>query len=184
MVGGRNALLVAWFWSTLALGGDSTLSLGVYRQPIEPDFQRPPKPIAWQATTKATRAEIVTFNHHIWGSKYFAFLVGGSLGRFQILNQMQTSVTGHWRVRGILPVSSSFRVFGEYSAGNPTLLQHKEIGDLKFGSRFTFEDHLAVGAQIRDFEMSASIPHYSNANLFPPNPGFDVPVIVHFGYRF
>lgn len=68
----------------------------------------------------------------------------------------------------------------------PTWLSNTYLGDREQGSNFSFQAQ--VGAALwfgkdKDWLVSLSYKHFSNAGLASPNQAFDVPVLLTVGYR-
>jgi hypothetical protein len=79
-----------------------------------------------------------------------------------------------------------FKPYLNATAG-PSIMSDNSLGYQEQGSRFLFNDFFGVGAYVgRDklWEISWSWRHLSNALLFPPNPGFDVPFTFSVGRVF
>lgn len=63
-------------------------------------------------------------------------------------------------------------------AAGPSIMSSKNLGYQEQGSTFIFNDYIGFGARFGkndEWEMSYTWRHLSNANLFKPNHGFDVP---------
>ncbi len=70
----------------------------------------------------------------------------------------------------------------------PTYISEKHFGEREQSEHFTFQAQVGVGVSFatlsgRESSLSISWKHFSNANLFPDNDGFDFPVVVSFGLR-
>ena len=82
--------------------------------------------------------------------------------------------------------STYFKPYLNATAG-PSLMSSKSLGYQEQGSRFIFNDYFGVGTYVgkeKVWELSWSWRHLSNALLFPPNPGFDVPFTFSVGRVF
>lgn len=74
-----------------------------------------------------------------------------------------------------------------YLAIVPTYIDSLQLGSQTQGSHFLFSDPFGFGLYFGDEkEWIATIGwhHLSNGNLFPPNPGYDVPINIGIGRRF
>lgn len=59
------------------------------------------------------------------------------------------------------------------------------VGNIKCGSKWTFQDILGLGFQInKNVSVQASYMHYSNGSIFPPNPGIDILPMISVLWRF
>lgn len=68
----------------------------------------------------------------------------------------------------------------------PTWLSSRYLGDREQGSQFAFQAQVGAGlwfGKDKDWLVSLSYKHFSNAGLFSPNEAFDVPVLFTVGYR-
>ena len=74
-----------------------------------------------------------------------------------------------------------------YSAAGPTILTRRVIDHINLSNHFIFQDLMGFGAcfgKDKNIDMNIKIGHYSNGNLFPTNPGVDVPITLSAGYAF
>ena len=70
----------------------------------------------------------------------------------------------------------------------PTYISETHFGDREQSEHFTFQAQVGFGVRFatrsgRESSLSISWKHFSNANLFPDNDGFDLPIVVSFGLR-
>ncbi|GEM78873.1 acyloxyacyl hydrolase [Vibrio superstes] len=73
-----------------------------------------------------------------------------------------------------------------FTAG-PSIMSSNKLGYQEQGSRFLFNDFVSLGAYFgenRQWEVSFAWRHLSNADLYLPNPGFDVPFSISLGRKF
>ena len=71
----------------------------------------------------------------------------------------------------------------------PSYISTKTFGYKQQGSHFVFQDTLGFGVEIGDpnhqrMDINYMFIHYSNANLFTPNNGYDIPFVLNVGYLF
>ena len=71
----------------------------------------------------------------------------------------------------------------------PTYLNSHALGDRKQSRNFTFQAQVGLGLLFKTKSskenfLFLSWKHFSNANLFSENDGFDFPVVLGFGLRF
>ncbi len=74
-----------------------------------------------------------------------------------------------------------------YSIVGPSYISRIELDGRNTGKHFTYQDFLGIGSYFgkkRKLNAELKIEHYSNGNLFPVNPGVDVPLMLNFGYAF
>jgi hypothetical protein len=82
--------------------------------------------------------------------------------------------------------SKKFQIFIHLAAG-PSFMSSKQLGEQEQGSSFIFNDFIGVGVRWgrhREWELMCAWRHLSNADLFKPNNGFDVPLSLSLGYVF
>ena len=70
----------------------------------------------------------------------------------------------------------------------PTYISGRRFGEREQSEHFTFQAQVGIGVRFatrsgRESSLSISWKHFSNANLFPDNDGFDLPIVVSFGLR-
>ena len=69
----------------------------------------------------------------------------------------------------------------------PTYIDSTTLGSQSQGSHFLFSDPVGFGlyfGQKKDWLATIGWHHLSNGSLFPPNPGYDVPINIGIGRRF
>ena len=72
-------------------------------------------------------------------------------------------------------------------ASGPSIMSSKNLGQQEQGSKFIFNNYIGFGARFGkndEWELSYTWRHLSNANLFKPNNGFDVPFYFSLGRVF
>lgn len=68
----------------------------------------------------------------------------------------------------------------------PTWMTERRLGDREQGSRFNFQAQVGAGivmGEKRNWMLTLSYKHFSNAMLSSPNESFDVPLLLTVGYR-
>ena len=71
----------------------------------------------------------------------------------------------------------------------PTYLNNNTLGDREQSRNFTFQAQVGLGILFKTKSnkenfLFLSWKHFSNANLFSKNDGFDFPVVIGFGLKF
>ena len=72
-------------------------------------------------------------------------------------------------------------------ASGPSIMSSKNLGQQEQGSKFIFNNYIGFGARFGkndEWELSYTWRHLSNANLFKPNNGYDVPFYFSLGRVF
>ena len=116
-------------------------------------------------------------NHDI-GRKLWAISIYPQLTLFPsedswISNQVLKTTTPYFFVRAL----------------GPTYLNSHTLGDRKQSKNFTFQAQVGLGLLFKTKSskenfLFLSWKHFSNANLFSENDGFDFPVVIGFGLKF
>ena len=71
----------------------------------------------------------------------------------------------------------------------PTYLNNNTLGDREQSRNFTFQAQVGIGGLFKTKSSKENFvflswKHFSNANLFSENDGFDFPVVIGFGLKF
>src|SRR5262249_7056201 len=88
----------------------------------------------------------------------------------------------YWFIR-----SKNVALYFSYSVAGPTILSRRVLGIKDLGGYFIFQDTMGLGflwGRHHAFNLDVRWVHYSNGDILPRNPGFDVPVMVYLGYSF
>jgi len=83
-------------------------------------------------------------------------------------------------------ISEKIKMFIHLAAG-PSLMSSCNLGYQEQGSKFVFNDYFGFGmrfGQNNEWELSLVWRHLSNAGLYQPNDGFDVPITFMLGRVF
>ncbi|MCJ7558360.1 MAG: acyloxyacyl hydrolase [Gammaproteobacteria bacterium] len=79
------------------------------------------------------------------------------------------------------PERSGVLPFFFVRALGPSYLNSRKYGEREQAKNFAFQAQVGVGlifGEEKDWSLSVSYKHFSNANLFNPNDGFDIPVVI------
>lgn len=159
------------------------ITLGYYNQSIT--TARPLQ----KSTSIASRGGILAYEREMYRhGTHFTIDLGGSVSYwerassgladfavFPALKFWWNRDARVWTPYLLLSVGPSYITRSQFGAGD----------DL--GSNFIFQDILGVClkmGQKNPINTCVKFQHYSNANLFMPNHGFDVPVLFSLGYAF
>jgi hypothetical protein len=83
-------------------------------------------------------------------------------------------------------ISEKIKMFIHLAAG-PSIMSSHNLGHQEQGSKFIFNDYFGFGmrfGQTNEWELSLVWRHLSNAGIYEPNDGFDVPITVMLGRVF
>lgn len=72
-------------------------------------------------------------------------------------------------------------------AAGPSVMSSYNLGYQEQGSKFIFNDYVGIGVQFgqhNEWELSLVWRHLSNADLYKPNNGYDVPFTFILGRVF
>lgn len=78
-------------------------------------------------------------------------------------------------------------VYFKYSLAGPAYLTRRNLDHQDLGGHISFQDLLGFGVSFgekRDWDALLTLVHYSNGNLFPKNPGIQVPLVLCLGRAF
>ncbi len=122
-------------------------------------------------------------------SKNFSLEMGASGGYWASnhLSQNFTTLTLFPEIKLWLVRCPRFDLYITYSLAGLTFISRNWIDNQKTGTNFTFQDFMGIGAFLgrsKQFNLNIQIMHFSNGNLFPQNPGIDVPLMFGLGYAF
>jgi opacity protein-like surface antigen len=81
------------------------------------------------------------------------------------------------------------RPFFYVRALGPSYISANRLGERQQANNFAFQAQIGAGARFdlrdgRTANVSVSWKHFSNANLFSPNDGIDLPIVLNFGVEF
>lgn len=166
------------------------LKLGYYNRGfIYLDCPHPPNPIFWSATTKVKNGVQLIYSRLVYNNKgRFGVVIGATVSHYKAFNgdsfyaETIYPELRYWYIR-----SQHVDLYFSYSVAGPTILSRRVIDHKDLGGYFIFQDFLGLGMSIgrrRAFTVDVRLVHYSNGDIFPKNPGFDVPVVVYLGYSF
>ena len=115
--------------------------------------------------------------------------MGASLGNWTSseLRQNFTTVSIFPEIKLWLVRCPRFDLYFTYSLAGPTIISRKRIDNFDTGTYFTFEDFIGFGTflgKAKHVDINIQLMHFSNGNLFPSNPGVDVPLMLGVGYVF
>jgi hypothetical protein len=81
---------------------------------------------------------------------------------------------------------TAFHPFIFLGAG-PSIMSDEDLGYQESGGRFTFNDFVGIGMRFgaeQQWTMQYCYRHISNAGVYTPNDGFDIPFCFMVGHRF
>lgn len=165
------------------------LSFGFYSKSlIGADPWRPPSPLFWDSTNKATSGGTIVYTRMLYHTqKYFSAEWGVSAGAWYLQPDTIVTLSALIQLRWWIFRTDWFNPYLVYSVAGPTLLSRHKFGPSNLSANFIFQDYLGLGVVFgkqHHFDLSARMYHYSNGDLFTHNDGFDVPLIIFFGFSF
>ena len=139
-----------------------------------------------KSTSVVDDGAIVMYEHEIYHyGQHFSLNLGGSFSFYHRSGNTIYNVAVYPALRFWAHRNMWFSPYILLSVG-PSALSQSQFDDRdQFGSHFTFQDILGVCARMGDkkaLDTCVKFQHYSNANLFAPNHGFDVPILFSLGY--
>lgn len=165
------------------------LKLGYYnRGLVYLDVPHPPSPIFWEATTKASNGLQLSYARMFFHNrKRFSISLGVAMSRYMFHSDVLYAATFFPELRYWFFRAHWVSIYFSYSVAGPSLLSRRVVGKTDLGAYLIFQDTMGLGLMLgRDqaFNFDVRLVHYSNGDIFPKNPGFDVPVMVYLGYSF
>jgi len=151
-------------------------------------FRTRPVPFFWTASLKAKHGGVLVYQRNLWHTKRFVSLNAGSdLGWWSRGSQNQYSLSVFLALKFWPFHTQYFNPYFFYSIAGPSLISRVHFGGRILGTHMLFQDVMGVGAQFgvkRAVTVSAKIWHFSNGDIFTPNPGFGIPLVISLGYVF
>lgn len=165
------------------------LSFGFFdHNVIGADPWRPPSPIFWNSATEATSGGTVVYTRMLYHTqKYFSASWGVSLSAWHHSPDTIVGLSALIQLRWWIVRTSCFNPYLIYSVAGPTLLSRHQFGPADLSANFIWQNYLGFGivfGKHHHFDLSARMYHYSNGDLFVHNDGFDVPLVIFFGFNF
>jgi hypothetical protein len=152
------------------------------------DVPHPPSPIFWVAKREIDHGGMVMYQHLLFhNQKRFSLYLGTSVSRWVHRPDTIDAISLFISLRYWFFRTDPINIYLTYSVAGPTLMDHRIFGDKDLGSYFIFQDFIGLGLQIgqkKAFNLALRLVHYSNGDIFPRNPGFDVPLVLYLGYSF
>ncbi|OGT44681.1 MAG: hypothetical protein A3E82_05135 [Gammaproteobacteria bacterium RIFCSPHIGHO2_12_FULL_38_11] len=147
-------------------------------------------PIFWSGQLHTQNGATLLYERNIFHThKIFSFDLGASISTYHSsLNNTPFQAISvfpdfhFWFYR-----SPKIDWYFRYEIAGPTYLTQSYMDNIYLGGQFSFQDLLGIGAfigQNKNFNIAATIGHYSNGNVLPTNPGVQVPLEISVGYAF
>jgi hypothetical protein len=146
--------------------------------------------IFWHGSVEVRDGVSLEYRRNIFHTRRFFALdwgVGLSSFRSRITGDRFYAIAVYPALRIPLIRTNPAEFYFTYSLAGPSLLTRTTIDNQNTGRVFTFQDYMGLGMYLsrkRRVTAEVRIQHYSNANLFPNNPGITVPLGFYFGSTF
>ena len=147
-------------------------------------------PFFWSGKVKTSSALMLTYRRMFYHSeKYFSFDWGASAQRVvgSMNRQVIYGLTIYPDVRFWFLRCNWVDMYLTVSVAAPTYISRRFLGGRNLGAHFTFYDYAGLGAFLgtsKRVDIGLQVGHYSNGNIFPQNPGIEIPLTVHLGVAF
>lgn len=147
-------------------------------------------PIFWTGDVKTKSGGWFIYERNIFHShKYFSFDLGASFAFYHsaLSNQSFQTFSIFPSIKLYIYRSPLADFYFTYAVAGPTYITDKTIDGINTGGHFTFQDLLGFGLFLgkqKNVNINFKIGHYSNGNLWPNNPGIQVPLVFSIGYAF
>lgn len=176
------------FYKNLIQAG--AFSTSVFNPNVNKYFTIKYLPIFWGGDAKARAGGWLMVERNIFHTyKIFSLDLGASVASYESKinhSDFQTAslfpVFRFWFLR-----SHHADMYFAYSVAGPAYVSRRMIDNIDTGGHFSFQDLMGIGAFLgkeKQFNIAATIGHYSNGNLLPVNPGIEIPLVVSIGWAF
>ncbi len=164
-------------------------SVGYFEQKtLNGDISRPPRPMMWTAAQKSNFGGVFMYERLIFHTqKIYSLTLGFDYGNWFAKFDSIQSFSLFFKNRFWIYHNKFLTPYIVHSIAGLTLLSQSHFSTKDLGSRFLFQDFLGIGAALgneKNLFVEISFWHYSNGNIFPVNPGFDVPIVLSVGLGF
>lgn len=146
--------------------------------------------IFWHGSVEVRDGVSLEYRRNLFHSRRFFALdwgVGLSSFKSRINGDRFYAIALYPALRIPLIRTNPAEFYFTYSLAGPSLLTRTTIDNQNTGRVFTFQDYMGLGMYLsrkRRVTAEVRIQHYSNANLFPNNPGITVPLGFYMGTTF
>lgn len=155
-----------------------------------PYFSEGGIPLFYKGQIKFQEGALLQYERTIFHTaQYFSVSWGLSAGRWesQLNHQIFCTLSAYPELKFWFFRSQAADLYMTYSQIGPSYISQVYIDNKNTGKHFTFQDLIGFGAflgESKRFDVNLKIVHFSNGNIFPNNPGLDVPVMLSLGYAF
>ena len=99
-------------------------------------------------------------------------------------NQQLTAIGFYPQLTLLAPPRDGWQPYFFVRALGPHWLSERSLGERQQGEHFAFQAQVGVGLVApEDWFIALSYKHFSNAKLFEPNDGIDLPLVLTLGQR-
>lgn len=146
--------------------------------------------IFWHGTVNVASGVSVSYHRNIFHTRrFFAIDWGADLSSWksQVRGDRFVTASLYPAMRFPLLRTNPVELYVSYSLAGPSLITRTNIDGQDTGRHFTWQDYMSFGYYLgrkRRVTGEIRIAHYSNANLFPQNPGITIPLGFYFGTTF
>lgn len=146
--------------------------------------------IFWHGTVNVANGVSVSYHRNAFHTRRFFAIDWGidlSSWKSEIRGDRFVTASLYPAIRFPLLRTNPVELYVSYSLAGPSLITRTDIDGRDTGRRFTWQDYMSFGYYLgrkRRVTGEIRIAHYSNANLFPQNPGITIPLGFYFGTTF
>ncbi len=165
------------------------ITFGFYNdKQMKVNISHPPSPIFWTASDKANGGMQLTYLQMLYHTKqHFSAYWGASASGWNGGGDNNNIATLFVSMRFWLHQWHYLSPYFMASYAGPSLMSVQHFNGHNLGSHFIWQDYLGIGMMLgpkQNIDLNVRLLHYSNGDVFPTNPGFDVPIVVTVGFAF
>ena len=173
----KNTLQLGYISNVLGYGVNNFVSKGAV-------------PVFWPGSVEVANGLSLDYRREVFHTRrYFALDWGASVSSWKSRKNGERFYTAavYPELRFILVRTNPLELYFAYSLAGPALITRANIDGTDTGRTFTFQDFMSAGVLLgrnRKIAAEVRIAHYSNADLFPQNPGVTIPLGLYLGSTF
>ena len=155
---------------------------------IHADELEAPRPLMWEASHNAEEGFVIGFERPFGGRwRHRNFVWGANIDTLKSGDDYEESFSLYGGLRWSFKLTRNIHPCITWSGGGLTYISDRYFNESRLSKRFVFQNFLRLGFNVmgrNPFFIGATFYHYSNADLFEHNKGYDVPWTITVGIPF